>query len=201
MEFVNMKEDRKQMILAAAERCFCKNGFHQSSMHDICREAGMSPGALYRYFAGKEELIEAFAEKDMKSIQPLFQDIEKSDDIIQGFMDSVDKCMALEYSPAHMAMCGEILAEAARNPRVKSIFDKHYGDFERMLKDILLRARKNGVINKDLDLDSFIAVICSLGDGLNLRLAIDENFDSKAAAEIIKQWIRASLRPDNQKSR
>ncbi|MGI5506920.1 TetR/AcrR family transcriptional regulator [Lentzea sp. CA-135723] len=44
-------------IVAAAARCFARNGFHQTSMPDIAAEAGLSAGAPYRYFAGKEDLI------------------------------------------------------------------------------------------------------------------------------------------------
>ena len=42
--------------LAAAQRCFVRSGFHGASMQDICAEAGMSPGNLYRYFPSKEAL-------------------------------------------------------------------------------------------------------------------------------------------------
>ena len=33
-------------------------------MHDICREAGVSPGALYVYFDSKEALIAGICERD-----------------------------------------------------------------------------------------------------------------------------------------
>src|ERR1700742_4696234 len=48
---------KRAEILAAARRCFARDGFHQTAMPDIAREAGVSVGAPYRYFASKEELI------------------------------------------------------------------------------------------------------------------------------------------------
>jgi AcrR family transcriptional regulator len=51
------KEDRRSEILEAARRCVARSGFHQTSMHDICTEAGMSPGNLYRYFPSKEAAL------------------------------------------------------------------------------------------------------------------------------------------------
>jgi AcrR family transcriptional regulator len=48
---------RRAQIVAAARRCFSRDGFHQTSMPDIAAEAGLSVGASYRYFAGKEEVI------------------------------------------------------------------------------------------------------------------------------------------------
>lgn len=47
----------RSQIVAAARRCFSRDGFHQTSMPDIAAEAGVSVGAPYRYFASKEEII------------------------------------------------------------------------------------------------------------------------------------------------
>ena len=42
------QQARREHILDAAERCFVNKGFHPATMDGICREAGVSPGALYR---------------------------------------------------------------------------------------------------------------------------------------------------------
>ncbi|HET9618153.1 MAG TPA: helix-turn-helix domain-containing protein, partial [Pseudolabrys sp.] len=59
-----LQSDRRAEILNAAERCFARAGFHQSSMQEICTEAGMSPGNLYRYFPSKEALIAGISERN-----------------------------------------------------------------------------------------------------------------------------------------
>ena len=53
-------EARRQQILDAAFGCFARQGFHQTTMQDICREAELSPGAVYRYFDSKEAIIPRF---------------------------------------------------------------------------------------------------------------------------------------------
>ena len=55
------REAQTVRILDAAKKCFVRSGFQGASMHDICKEAEMSPGALYRYFPSKEAIIEAIA--------------------------------------------------------------------------------------------------------------------------------------------
>src|SRR3954462_3215845 len=50
---------RRRQILSAALRCFARAGFHRTTMQDIFREADLSPGAVYSYFKGKDELIGA----------------------------------------------------------------------------------------------------------------------------------------------
>ena len=50
---------RRRQILSAALRCFAREGFHRTTMQDIFREAELSPGAVYSYFSGKNELVHA----------------------------------------------------------------------------------------------------------------------------------------------
>ena len=50
---------RRRQILSASLRAFARQGFHRATMQDIFREAELSPGAVYSYFTGKDELIAA----------------------------------------------------------------------------------------------------------------------------------------------
>src|SRR5258707_10345356 len=61
--------DRRVQILDAALVCFAQRGFHQTSMHDISAEAGISVGLIYRYFANKEAVISAMADRHKNEIQ------------------------------------------------------------------------------------------------------------------------------------
>lgn len=52
----------RAVIVAAARRCFSRDGFHQTSMPAIAAEAQVAVGAAYRYFSGKDDLIVAVAQ-------------------------------------------------------------------------------------------------------------------------------------------
>src|SRR6266851_6449324 len=54
-------ERRRQQILDAAVDCFATRGFHATSMQDIFKAAGLSAGAVYRYFPSKAALIRDIA--------------------------------------------------------------------------------------------------------------------------------------------
>ncbi|WP_028479679.1 TetR/AcrR family transcriptional regulator [Nocardia sp. CNY236] len=54
-------ERRRQQILNAAQLCFARKGFHETSMQDVFTESGLSAGAVYRYFKSKDQLITALA--------------------------------------------------------------------------------------------------------------------------------------------
>jgi AcrR family transcriptional regulator len=52
---------RRDEIIGAALRCFAAKGYQRTSMADVIEESGLSAGAIYGYFAGKQELFAAVA--------------------------------------------------------------------------------------------------------------------------------------------
>ena len=78
------RDHQVQRILDAAKTCFVRSGFQGASMQQICAEAGMSPGALYRYFASKEAIIEAICEADRADDAKLFAAILSNPDVVEG---------------------------------------------------------------------------------------------------------------------
>ncbi|MFF5899783.1 TetR/AcrR family transcriptional regulator [Streptomyces argenteolus] len=65
---------RRRQILAGAARCFARSGFHGTSMQDVLKEVGLSAGAVYRYFAGKGDLIAAIADDAFRIIRQSFEE-------------------------------------------------------------------------------------------------------------------------------
>src|SRR5690242_15568423 len=78
------QSDRRTEILDAAERCFARAGFHQASMQDICSEAGMSPGNLYRYFPSKEALIAGICERNRAEAAASFARVGQAADFFDA---------------------------------------------------------------------------------------------------------------------
>ncbi|MFC4372534.1 TetR/AcrR family transcriptional regulator [Nocardia halotolerans] len=58
-------ERRRQQIIDAAQLCFARKGFHETSMQDVFAESGMSAGAVYRYFTSKNDIIAAMVARTM----------------------------------------------------------------------------------------------------------------------------------------
>lgn len=61
--------ERRQRFIDAASVCFARDGFHKTTMADICAEAGLSVGAIYLYFDSKEAIIEAVVDERMSALQ------------------------------------------------------------------------------------------------------------------------------------
>src|ERR1700737_1270193 len=76
--------DRRTQILDAALVCFAKRGFHQASMHDISAEAGISVGLILRYFANKEAVISAMADRHKKEIHEMLERARQAPTLLES---------------------------------------------------------------------------------------------------------------------
>ena len=63
--------DKPQQIIDAAIRVFARNGYYNSRVSDIAREAGIASGTIYLYFKTKDEiLVTLFREKMAEFVAP-----------------------------------------------------------------------------------------------------------------------------------
>src|SRR2546423_1830229 len=57
--------DKREAILRAATHVFARNGYFNSKVADIAREAGVADGTVYLYFKSKEEILHSIFDRSM----------------------------------------------------------------------------------------------------------------------------------------
>lgn len=113
--------DRRSQILDAALVCFAKRGFHQTSMHDISAEAGISVGLIYRYFENKEAVISAMADRHKKEIGAVLERARQAPTLLES-LEILFTAHCCETEPRVIsAFVVDLYAEASRNPRVADL--------------------------------------------------------------------------------
>jgi len=70
-QFKQMREASKEQIISAALKLFSERGYHAASIEQIAREAEVSKGLMYNYFAGKEKLLEEVIERGFSEMELL----------------------------------------------------------------------------------------------------------------------------------
>jgi AcrR family transcriptional regulator len=113
--------DRRSQILDAALACFAKRGFHQTSMHDISSEAGISVGLIYRYFENKEAVISAMADRHKKEISEMVERARLAPTLLES-LEILFTAHCCENEPRVIsAFVVDLYAEASRNPHVANL--------------------------------------------------------------------------------
>lgn len=76
--FEKLPPEKQERILRAAVREFADNGFENTSIQQIAKKAGISVGAIYKYFDNKEAMFTAVVGQGLSSLENLLMDLADS---------------------------------------------------------------------------------------------------------------------------
>ncbi|MDJ0942616.1 MAG: TetR/AcrR family transcriptional regulator [Kiloniellales bacterium] len=186
-------EARRDEILQAAAGCFVRRGFHQTGMQEICAAAGMSPGALYRYFDSKDAIIEAIAEAEREENAALLAALAESRDPVAGLQAVVEAVLLAYADPDAGRLAVEVLAEAARNPRVAEGFARNLAEMKAGVVAALEAGQTEAVIDPGLATGPAAEVLIALMDGLCARSILDPAHDPQTLLPTLRTLIRRFL--------
>lgn len=182
---------RRQQILDAARTCFLRNGFHVTSMQDVIAEAGLSVGAVYRYFKSKNDIVEAIAEQyatlvsDM--LAALIVDPERSlVDVMQGAIGVIEANIGPD-GPMRLAV--QVWAEALRDDRVGAIAEHVYSRLRGNFVTVARRAVETGELPADTDPEATGAALFSLVIGYGLQKMLTGRPDHDRYAKGIRSLL------------
>lgn len=190
-------EARRSQILSAALRCFAREGFHRTTMQDIFREADLSPGAVYSYFKGKDELIAAiittmmgyFGEAAALFDEPLPEGRlrrpgEALSELIERY-GTVELGAIEQRARIFPHLAGEQQRNPALNAAVRAGLDGLRANFEKLAR----AAQERGELDPAIDPEAFSRLPIALLHGMMLQLgSYGDEFDLEAyvrAAEVL----------------
>jgi TetR/AcrR family transcriptional regulator, transcriptional repressor of aconitase len=110
-------EARRRQILDAALICFSRDGFHRTPMQAIFEESGLSPGAVYRYFKSKDDIVAAIASETLAGFAAAVRSGPPGGpDVVLGrLLDAID---AVELRDQRLRLALQVWGEAMFNPRI-----------------------------------------------------------------------------------
>ena len=188
------RAEQRRRILGAAIACFSRDGFHGTSMQQICAEAGMSPGALYRYFPSKEAIIGAIVEGEGAERARLFERLNAAPDLI----DALSHCMRellSESTMIHARLGPEIMAEAIRNVRLREALLPVQQESFQMLRAALARGVSSQQIDGTTELDDLVILLHVIGDGMNLNNLLHPEWRLAERLPALSACLRRMLAP------
>ena len=183
------KEDRRAEILEAARRCVARSGFHQASMQEICAEAGMSPGNLYRYFPSKEAIIAGIAERDRAEVGAQLGAAQFTEDFFATFA-ALARHHLVDRPADDVGLCIEMLSESRRNPAIAKIMQDFDKDVRARLVAMLRAAAQRGDIRADVDFEGIVTMLMVMTDGVWWRRAVDPAFDAETVLPMFMDLAR-----------
>lgn len=165
--------DRRAQILQAAMACFAKCGFHQTTMHDISAEAGISVGLIYRYFENKDAVISAMASDHKRDLQELMVRARQAPSLQQALeIFFTAHCCANERQ-IEAAFVADLFAEGSRNPRVGKLVRDVLETLTDGIAELIANAPETQHAPAGMTPQQMAELICATARGMLLRDAVD----------------------------
>jgi TetR/AcrR family fatty acid metabolism transcriptional regulator len=170
--------DKYHRILEAAVRVFAEQGFYQSTISQIAREAGVADGTIYLYFKNKDDILVQFFSYKAKQVFDLFRaEVSKADNAVEKLRNLVRRHLEEFQRDKNMAIVYQ--AETHQNsrsaePQIREM-SKMYLD---IVSEIVEQGQADGSMRKDL------------------YLSLVKRFIVGAVDETINNWLHSGGKYD-----
>lgn len=187
------REARRDEITAAALRRFATKGYRGTSMSDIITESGLSAGAIYGHFAGKEQLFAAVAERilgaraveltELRADHGPLAPGEIMATIIDGMRrDAIAPTMFLQ-----------VWSEAAIDPSVRTLVHSFLGPVRDLLRRLVAEwaaAHPERVHEDPAEYARrVVPVLMGLAPGFMVQSTLLDDFDADAYLDTVRRLV------------
>jgi len=142
--------EKYHRIIEAATKVFAKNGFYQSKIAQIAKEAGVADGTIYIYFENKDDILISLFEEQMKVVlDNMALQVGKIDDPAERLEKFASTHLGLIEMNKDMA---EIIQVELRQSGkfMKEYKNERFMEYLDIIGDIIIEGQKRGLFKKDV---------------------------------------------------
>jgi AcrR family transcriptional regulator len=191
------QQRRSAQILDAALKVFAARGYHDASVGDVARAAGVSEKTVYDYFSSKEELLFAIP------IAPTFEAIDSLESALPYVRGAGNKIRAIifhffSYYAEHPDFAKVNLLYLRRNPNYlkTEIFERLRVSY-RVVDRVVEEGIESGEFRDDADPELIRWAVMGAAEYIVLRwLQHDEPSDPAAYVDPLADLIVNGIRRD-----
>ena len=187
--------DKRERILAAAERIFARHGFFAARVSEIAKEAGVADGTIYLYFKSKDDLLISLFENRMKQV---------NDALRAAIAPCAPQDQLCAFIRAYLRLVHEEPAAAevlTIELRQSSKFMKEYenpefAEFLRLLGGIIAAGQQRGELDATIPAQVAARMIFGMLDELALSWVLSrkpKKFDIVRAADWVVALVSSGL--------
>ena len=183
---------RRDEIIDATFNCLCKHGVANTSIQTICKEAGISSGAIYVHFKNKEAVITGVLEQQSRRWSMSMSDkpANANVDVAAAFLKEMKIVRALTASTQIGRANIELMLLGMNDAELKPSLVHSFDAMRKAVSDGLHRQAK-GVSGPAFDATVEIIYGISVATFLQLQLGMDVKLNERASA--IRQAVEALL--------
>ncbi len=185
---------KRHQILEGAKRVFMKMGFDAASMNDVTREAGVSKGTLYVYFANKEDLFAAIVNSERAHFVEIVRAALVDDADIASSLLQFGKVFATHVtSDKTISAMRTVVGVRERMPSLCQRFFTGPDNLRTVLRGFLERKAEAGAVKIE-DYDLAARQFLEMASGGYFKLRLFGDMDAPPSADEIDYVVRGAVR-------
>jgi len=167
------ENDKYQRILEAAIKVFAEQGFFQSTIAQIAKEAGVADGTIYLYFKNKDDILVQFFNYKAKQVFDGFrEEVNRAESAVDKLRNLIRRHLAEFQRDRNMAILYQ--SETHQSFRLAEEQIKEMSNmYLDIVAEIMEQGQQEGLIRK------------------NLYLSLVKRFILGAVDEVINTWIHS----------
>ncbi len=196
MSKADVAAERKDQIVRATVDCITKYGYHNFSMQDVARTAGVSKGIIHYYFLNKDELMMSVLDKVAGDIEGvLATEMQSLTDARRKLEVFIDVCFDIvrstkEYYQVNM----DFWTQINQKDDVRKVIARHYAKFRESAAVIIREGVASGVF-RQVDPKEYASYVIAVIDGLSLQWLFEEttfDYDNiiKKAGKLLLEGLK-----------
>jgi AcrR family transcriptional regulator len=175
-----LDSDKARRIVQAMRASVGRRGAAASTFDHVAQEAGVSRGLLHYYFGTKERLLVEVVRHDsdvrLRRLEESLAEADSVDAIVEALVTQLKDYVGED--PASHALIYELFSVSRRNDEVRDELAELYRRVRGQVAEVLRAKERAGVVKLRGDADSVASILFALGDGLELQLVSDPDWDS-----------------------
>jgi AcrR family transcriptional regulator len=180
---------RREEILDAARRCFGRYGYEGATVARLEEETGLSRGAIFNYFANKEDLFLTLAQRDAERFGRVWAD--------EGFAGVCRDILGAD--PEWMGVYLEAARRLRTDPAFRERWNQRAPEVEREIEAQMRSAQELGELREDVPLETLGRFLGIVADGLAVR--VSAGYDTPDADALIRLVEDATRRAPGTRAR
>ena len=146
----NNKNNKYHLILEAAVKVFARQGFYQSTVAQIAKEAGVADGTIYLYFKNKDDILVQFFSYRTKQVFDRFRaEVKKADNSLNKLRNLIRRHLTEFQRDRDMAVVYQV--ETHQNSRLAESQIREMSQmYQDLISEIVELGQQEGRIRKDL---------------------------------------------------
>ncbi|MCY8206234.1 fatty acid metabolism transcriptional regulator FadR [Bacillus sp. FSL L8-0358] len=191
---MKQKRPKYMQIIDAAVEVIAENGYHQSQVSKIAKQAGVADGTIYLYFKNKEDiLISLFKEKMGQFIERMEEDIKEKTTAKEKLALVISKHFSLLAGDHNLAIVTQLELRQS-NLELRQKINEILKGYLNILDGILTEGIQSGELKEGLDVRLARQMIFgTIDETVTTWVMNDQKYDLAALSDSVLELLVSGI--------